>query len=365
MTMTTRLTQRRFATTATVVVATFGLVCTSSIEAHGAVGDMRKPMADHTAEEHTSDLSVHQRTTRDGFDTIKKSAGRRLPASARRTIGGLVADSVPLQNGLAVSNDSLSSLPTADNPELGSISLETGDFVGFTIDSVSNVVASGDAVRAEAGEDSTVVAHATERGMQVVQVAHSADADDLTLATEVPAGSRWVHQDDGSLLLMREDRSQDPIMAIDTPWAVDADGRELPTQFVVTNDGTITQQIDTAGATFPVVADPSAWWWTKNVAVCAAQVASVIVPGKAVAVAAKLARAAAKSVKVRQAQAIIKKLGGFVSAMKKVATYVKTKGKGLSPTNRRRVENLLGQGSAVISEILGLGGCYRIFVELR
>lgn len=43
---------------------------------------------------------------------------------------------------------------------------------------------------------------------------------------------------------------------IEKPWAVDAGGRGLPTQYAVA--GTcLTQTIDTRGAAFPVVADPS------------------------------------------------------------------------------------------------------------
>lgn len=43
---------------------------------------------------------------------------------------------------------------------------------------------------------------------------------------------------------------------VNTPWAVDARGRSLPTSYRI--DGSyLTQEIDTSGATFPVVADPS------------------------------------------------------------------------------------------------------------
>ena len=48
------------------------------------------------------------------------------------------------------------------------------------------------------------------------------------------------------------------------PWAVDASGRSLPTQYTLTGN-TITQTVDTAGAEFPVVADPHyTWGWVTG-----------------------------------------------------------------------------------------------------
>ncbi len=56
------------------------------------------------------------------------------------------------------------------------------------------------------------------------------------------------------------------------PWARDSAGRALPTAYVVEGNN-LTQTIDTAGATFPVVADP--WWGTAwKVTKCAAVLAA-------------------------------------------------------------------------------------------
>ncbi|WP_432492940.1 hypothetical protein [Kineococcus gypseus] len=43
--------------------------------------------------------------------------------------------------------------------------------------------------------------------------------------------------------------------AFQAPWAVDADGTQLPSRYEV-NDGSLVQVVDTTGATFPVVSDP-------------------------------------------------------------------------------------------------------------
>lgn len=43
---------------------------------------------------------------------------------------------------------------------------------------------------------------------------------------------------------------------VDPPWAVDANGRQLETSYVLNADQTLTQLVDTREARFPVVADP-------------------------------------------------------------------------------------------------------------
>lgn len=46
-----------------------------------------------------------------------------------------------------------------------------------------------------------------------------------------------------------------PFLAIEKPWAVDAAGKQLPTRYEVQGT-TLSQIVDTTGATYPVVADP-------------------------------------------------------------------------------------------------------------
>lgn len=45
------------------------------------------------------------------------------------------------------------------------------------------------------------------------------------------------------------------IARIAPPWAKDANGKALPTKYRIERN-TLTQTVDTAGATFPIVADP-------------------------------------------------------------------------------------------------------------
>lgn len=65
-------------------------------------------------------------------------------------------------------------------------------------------------------------------------------------------------QPDGSVLLTREEARGERLTAeIAPPWAKDATGRSLPTWYALDSSGhVLTQHVDTAGAVFPVAADP-------------------------------------------------------------------------------------------------------------
>jgi hypothetical protein len=156
------------------------------------------------------------------------------------------------------------------------------------------------------------------------------------------------------------------IGAIDTPWAFDADGEAVPTFFEVTGTS-LTQVVQHRDGDFAygITADPNWLWWTKNIAVCVAEVASIAVPGKAAQIAKKLATKAKSSKKAKQAKEAIDDAGGFIKAVKLIATYAKNRGKNMSRTNKLRVERLLGSGSAIVVDVLGLGGCWTIYKEVR
>ena len=53
-----------------------------------------------------------------------------------------------------------------------------------------------------------------------------------------------------------------PVASVQAPWAYDANGRAIPTQFEV-NGATLTQVVEHSGAAYPVVADPQTlyFWW--------------------------------------------------------------------------------------------------------
>jgi hypothetical protein len=66
-------------------------------------------------------------------------------------------------------------------------------------------------------------------------------------------GQRFEAANNGGLVILE---ANNVIATVDAPWAVDATGHPLPTSYAV--DGTtLVQTVDTSGAQFPVLADPS------------------------------------------------------------------------------------------------------------
>lgn len=73
----------------------------------------------------------------------------------------------------------------------------------------------------------------------------------------LPKGARIERLDDGSAAVVRDTEKYVEVYGtIEAPWAMDAAGKSLPTSYAV-NGNILTQNVDTAGAVFPVVADPS------------------------------------------------------------------------------------------------------------
>lgn len=65
---------------------------------------------------------------------------------------------------------------------------------------------------------------------------------------------------DGSVAVLGEGGQQ--VGAIDRPWAIDAAGKKVATNYRVQGD-TLVQVVahDVRGITYPVVADPTVHWW--------------------------------------------------------------------------------------------------------
>ncbi|WP_460459535.1 hypothetical protein [Angustibacter peucedani] len=67
------------------------------------------------------------------------------------------------------------------------------------------------------------------------------------------AGQRLEPAADGGLVVVQGDAV---VKTVDAPWAKDAEGKDLATRYRIEGT-TVVQDVDTTGATFPVVADPS------------------------------------------------------------------------------------------------------------
>lgn len=103
-------------------------------------------------------------------------------------------------------------------------------------------------------------AQRTKSSVRMMAVVTNRSQRAVDFALTLPTGAEVKAKGDGSLVVFREVVGPDPVIqvfgSIDAPWAVDANGRELATSYTYA-DGVLTQSIDTAGATFPVVADPT------------------------------------------------------------------------------------------------------------
>jgi hypothetical protein len=85
----------------------------------------------------------------------------------------------------------------------------------------------------------------------------------------LPAGSTVTPTAGGDHQVLTPDGTR---LTVKAPWARDAAGKSLPTSYTFA-PGQITQNVDTAGATFPVVADPSvSFGWRVYVRYSAAEV---------------------------------------------------------------------------------------------
>jgi hypothetical protein len=80
----------------------------------------------------------------------------------------------------------------------------------------------------------------------------TAGQSSATFTGLIPAGSKITPKGKDFSVLTPAGQA----MTIDAPWAVDAAGKRLTTSYTFTGN-TITQKVDTKGATFPVVADPT------------------------------------------------------------------------------------------------------------
>lgn len=99
-----------------------------------------------------------------------------------------------------------------------------------------------------------------EEGVRIMTAIASPGApESYSYELDVPAGTHLRSNSLGYLMLGPDDEA---LGQLHSPWAVDADGREVPTSFQFA-DGVLTQYVDLSGAdiAYPVIADPA---WTYS-----------------------------------------------------------------------------------------------------
>jgi len=105
---------------------------------------------------------------------------------------------------------------------------------------------------------STVVQPVADGSARIMTVIPSATSSStITYPMSLPAGAKLVADGQGGYdaVIMASAEVMQTVAHVDAPWAKDANGKTLPTSYTLSGT-TLTQTINTAGATFPVIADP-------------------------------------------------------------------------------------------------------------
>ena len=117
---------------------------------------------------------------------------------------------------------------------------------------------------AKGGADYVVLTD--DAGLSVlIEIASAASVTKHSFDIDLPEGATLILTEEGTIDVLGGDRYT--IAVFEAPWAVDADGNDLPTHFKV-DGNTITQMVETDETTaYPVVADPHlTWGWISGTA---------------------------------------------------------------------------------------------------
>ncbi|WP_284752809.1 hypothetical protein [Arthrobacter sp. efr-133-R2A-120] len=113
----------------------------------------------------------------------------------------------------------------------------------------------GAAIAADDVQNSVVARTKDTQSMIMVLDRGKSSAD---FSMSIPDGYVAELTNDGGVQL-RNQSARIVIPFISAPWALDSNGKKLPTSYTV-NGSKITQHVNTNGAAYPIVADPSIQW---------------------------------------------------------------------------------------------------------
>lgn len=99
------------------------------------------------------------------------------------------------------------------------------------------------------------------------------------------------------------------------PWATDGNGRPVPTHYEIQGT-TLTQVVEHRGGRFAygIVADPSFFWWAKNIVKCTVGIAGTLSAAGAVTKIAKLKKFLSES---RALKVVVDRAGGITSSSRR------------------------------------------------
>ena len=172
-----------------------------------------------------SDSPISQRVRTDTKESGKATVRSAVDAALKKRPGLVPADAVTSDTSIAAGY-----LAEANGPD--------------TLVTVS----------ANQGEKSIIKSSKSSTSLITVLDSGSSASFDMKL----PQGYKAKVERDGSVSLLSSGNNHS-IRFIEAPWAVDATGKALKTEYQV-KGSTLVQSIATDGATYPIVADPQFGW---------------------------------------------------------------------------------------------------------
>ena len=111
------------------------------------------------------------------------------------------------------------------------------------------------------GENTTVIQKKEQNSVQIAKILKKEKDTQQIFTVKTDKPSKLQKLNDGSINIVSNQNNGPRVTygTIDKPWAVDAEGKKLPTSYSI--DGNkIIQKINTRGASYPIVADPKVTW---------------------------------------------------------------------------------------------------------
>ena len=124
----------------------------------------------------------------------------------------------------------------------------------------------------------------------------------------------------------------------------------------------LTQTVHTTSDTaYPVVADPSWYWWVGTAAMCASSVGLLF---SGVGLTAKFAKATKIINRMPKLKAAVAKLGGLRATLSAMANWARKFGK-VNAATRAKLQVVAAFGLNMILDALGIGSCVGLVREMR
>ena len=191
-------------------------------------------------------------------DAVARTVAEASPTAEAATITPVAADEggdlgADIAGGAATvpaSADGTVSVSNASEDEVIGVSLPS------QLSGDAEVASSGAVTYGSDSEDLAVTASVSESGVQIAAVLGSASAPtDVVYGLDLPDGASATIQPDGSVFIVAAD-GETMLGGFGAPWAIDASGAALETNYSIEGDSLIQHVAVTGDTEFPVVADP-------------------------------------------------------------------------------------------------------------